>query len=211
MLAEVTVPSTSHRFHSTLITPAIQDMLNEANLEVADIGAVAVNLGPGSFTGIRTGVITARTMAQFLNLPLYAFNTFELIASQHPEQSCAIYLDAGRGKSYHAVLQVNTAELTVMTEPCLVMIPDSLTETPLEAHQLFCTQTLVPYFESAQAGKVALPEILPADFKTPSLMHALIQQAPANFLRDWESAHPLYIQQPSITIKPSPLGRVANG
>ncbi len=66
-----TLPSA--RGQTKYLIPAIDQLLKEANLSLADLSFIAVGNGPGSFTGTRIGVITAKTLAYASKLPLLSF------------------------------------------------------------------------------------------------------------------------------------------
>ena len=57
------------RRHAESLTPAIEFVCRQARIELTEIGAVAVDVGPGLFTGLRVGVATAKAMAQALRVP----------------------------------------------------------------------------------------------------------------------------------------------
>ncbi|NJL25094.1 MAG: tRNA (adenosine(37)-N6)-threonylcarbamoyltransferase complex dimerization subunit type 1 TsaB [Calothrix sp. SM1_5_4] len=61
--------------HSELATVKLQELLRDANTPLADLTHLAVNIGPGSFTGIRVGINLARTLAYGLALPCVRFCT----------------------------------------------------------------------------------------------------------------------------------------
>ena len=63
--------------HLSFLMPLIGEALEKANLKMSDIDAVAASEGPGSFTGIRIGVSSARAIAQALNLPCIAVPTLK--------------------------------------------------------------------------------------------------------------------------------------
>lgn len=194
LLVAQNVSCESHRYHSALMIPAIQDMLAEKDLTVQDLQAIAVNVGPGSFTGIRTGIITARTMAQFLNLPVHCFNTFELLAadSMYP---LAIYLDALRDRSYHATLSwCETGPKYWRQPPGLFTFNGHPPEHPMQA-RLLVSPGLVRHFPDTK------PSIIPDDFFSPSAMAKLMAQYGSRFSRAWQDVLPLYLQEPSITLK----------
>lgn len=90
--------------HSERLLWGIHRVLEARGLEVADLDAIAVGVGPGSFTGLRIGVSTARTLAQFLEKPLYPFSSLELLvkatkAMGDSSEAWAIR-DAFRGEWY---------------------------------------------------------------------------------------------------------------
>ncbi|RLD66659.1 MAG: tRNA (adenosine(37)-N6)-threonylcarbamoyltransferase complex dimerization subunit type 1 TsaB [Bacteroidetes bacterium] len=66
--------------HAKLLTVFIEELLVENNLKVADFDAIAVSMGPGSYTGLRIGVSAAKGLAYAANLPLIAVNTLQSIA-----------------------------------------------------------------------------------------------------------------------------------
>lgn len=81
--------------YSRRLLPAIDSMLREAELDKEAIRAVAVTAGPGSFTGVRLGVTTAKTLAHALGVPLYVFSTLERLAGRLPTWACGAGEGAG--------------------------------------------------------------------------------------------------------------------
>ncbi|MAI06175.1 MAG: tRNA (adenosine(37)-N6)-threonylcarbamoyltransferase complex dimerization subunit type 1 TsaB [Alphaproteobacteria bacterium TMED87] len=67
---------------SELIIPAIQEMLNTSNICYSDIDKLGVTVGPGSFTGIRVAVATARAIKLATNIECIAFTTTSVIARE---------------------------------------------------------------------------------------------------------------------------------
>lgn len=63
------------------LTPEILNMLNIAGVSAQDISLIGVTSGPGSFTGLRLGLITAKTFAQILEIPVITINTLDAIAA----------------------------------------------------------------------------------------------------------------------------------
>jgi tRNA threonylcarbamoyladenosine biosynthesis protein TsaB len=85
--------------------PLIDHLLRESGLEREQIGAVAAAAGPGSFTGIRIGVSTARAIAQGLSVPAVGVSTLEALAEGvlAPEVLICPMLDARRNQVYTAL------------------------------------------------------------------------------------------------------------
>lgn len=71
----------SQNDHASWIQPAIQRLLNNAGVKAVDLKAVAVVAGPGSYTGLRVGMATAKGICYALNLPLITIDTLFLMAN----------------------------------------------------------------------------------------------------------------------------------
>jgi tRNA threonylcarbamoyladenosine biosynthesis protein TsaB len=70
------------RNHAAMLTPLIEGLLNGQGISAAQLAAVAVSIGPGSYTGLRIGVSTAKGLCYGLDIPLMAIPTLKIIASQ---------------------------------------------------------------------------------------------------------------------------------
>jgi tRNA threonylcarbamoyladenosine biosynthesis protein TsaB len=68
--------------HGELLAPAITAVLDEAWVPRQDVTAVAVGVGPGPFTGLRVGLVTARTLGLALGIPVYGVCTLDVLAAQ---------------------------------------------------------------------------------------------------------------------------------
>ena len=78
--------------HSESALPFIDELLKNANLNINDIDVFAVNIGPGSFTGIRIGVALLKGLCSALSdKSIIAFNSFEPIAYAHKDSSYIIF------------------------------------------------------------------------------------------------------------------------
>ncbi len=86
------------------LIPMIQEMLNKAGIKPIDVRQLAVTLGPGSFTGVRIGMATARGMALALNIPLFGTTTLEAAALQTTGKVLSV-LDTKRGDFYTQLFQ----------------------------------------------------------------------------------------------------------
>ena len=79
VLAERAVPSGNR--HAELLTPAIRGVLEDAGLTMADLDAVVTGLGPGPFTGLRVGIVTALTLADARGLPVVGVCSLDAVGS----------------------------------------------------------------------------------------------------------------------------------
>ena len=98
VLVERTWRSTNN--HTVELVPAIVQMLDQQQMTVGDLTAVAVALGPGSFTGLRIGLSVAKGLCFVLKIPLVGIPSLDALAQAHSGQPlpiCAL-LAAGRGR-----------------------------------------------------------------------------------------------------------------
>jgi tRNA threonylcarbamoyl adenosine modification protein YeaZ len=70
------------RRHGELLAPGIVAVLDEAWVPRQDVTAVAVGVGPGPFTGLRVGLVTARTLGLTLDIPVYGVCTLDVLAAE---------------------------------------------------------------------------------------------------------------------------------
>ncbi len=67
--------NTNQKDHASFLQPAIQSMMNETNIQLKDLNAIAVTVGPGSYTGLRVGLSSAKGLCYALQLPLITLST----------------------------------------------------------------------------------------------------------------------------------------
>ena len=93
--------------HAENLTLFISDAVQEANVKLSDIDAIAVSKGPGSYTGLRIGVSTAKGLCYALNKPLIAIDTLQYMAlaltQKYPHAQACPMFDARRMEVYCAV------------------------------------------------------------------------------------------------------------
>jgi tRNA threonylcarbamoyladenosine biosynthesis protein TsaB len=88
--------------HARDLTSSISEMLTDAGLTPKELGRVFVSVGPGGYTGLRVGLMTAKTIAYTVGCPLVAVPTFTAIAEQAPTEAerVAVCADALQGLVY---------------------------------------------------------------------------------------------------------------
>ncbi len=91
--------------HSDTLMTAIDDVMNFSNLKIDDIDLIAVSIGPGSFTGIRIGVATAKGLALSKQKNIVGVNTLDILAAGTSETSIKVIplIDARKGRVYYSV------------------------------------------------------------------------------------------------------------
>ena len=115
--------------HSEKIMTLIDEILHEAGLTLRDIDGIAVSAGPGSFTGLRVGVSTAKGLAFASGHPVSAVSTLEALAhnfAPHIElgehDCCMPLIAARRGEVYAAAYTVRGDRLTCTMSPRVIGI-----------------------------------------------------------------------------------------
>jgi len=200
----------SKQFAASLIIPTVASLLNEVNWSKSSIDAIVVGVGPGSFTGIRVAVVTARTLAQALEIPLLGISEFECYAfkEQNKEFPVAIALNAGKKQYYCAHLsgssdlsnqsndKINKAQVNwdmtthhISEEDFkghldgfkhVIMLPESVSPDSAQPYNQAATQANLAYYR--------LEQILPTSGQLNKIF-------PYQFVK------PLYVRNASITIK----------
>ncbi|MGY1670030.1 tRNA (adenosine(37)-N6)-threonylcarbamoyltransferase complex dimerization subunit type 1 TsaB [Geodermatophilus sp. SYSU D00710] len=96
VLAERTVPSGNR--HAELLVPTVRAALADAGLALADVAAVVAGLGPGPFTGLRVGVVTAAALADACGIPAVGVCSLDAVGSG----ARTVVTDARRREVYWA-------------------------------------------------------------------------------------------------------------
>ena len=107
--------------HGELLAPLIDEVLQEAGAAASDLAAIGVGLGPGPFTGLRVGIVTAKVMGDALGIPTYGMSSLDVIGSDlsadalshdgEMEHSSAVVTDARRKQVYWATYSYEGARL----------------------------------------------------------------------------------------------------
>ena len=115
--------------HSTRLSVFIQEVLDECHLTPRDLGAVCVSTGPGSYTGLRIGVSSAKGFCYALGIPLLSVPTLLSMAAlyyrQHPDYTGLVcpMIDARRMECYTMMVD---AKLNVLRETSADVIAEGL-------------------------------------------------------------------------------------
>ena len=103
VLSEMNWYSPNH--HTVQLAPTVTEILKRSGFEITDLQALAVALGPGSFTGLRVGIAFIKGLALACHLPLFGIPTLDIVAAAQPLKQDPAYpvymaavLQAGRGR-----------------------------------------------------------------------------------------------------------------
>jgi tRNA threonylcarbamoyladenosine biosynthesis protein TsaB len=186
------------RRHAEQLAPAIRALTEWTGIRLDQLAAIAVDIGPGLFTGLRVGVTTAKVMAQALRIPVVPVVSLDLVASpvRHTRRTIVAVLDARRREVFHASYLPVPGGVQRVTEYG-VSTPDDLV-ADLEAtgdEVLLVGDGVATHrasFDALERAELAGPE-----FAAPSTA-ALVALASSRVEREefttpWE-VHPLYLR-----------------
>ncbi|MEO6088105.1 MAG: tRNA (adenosine(37)-N6)-threonylcarbamoyltransferase complex dimerization subunit type 1 TsaB [Umezawaea sp.] len=179
--------------HGELLTPHLQDALTEAGKTFADVDAIVVGAGPGPFTGLRVGLVTAAALGQALDRPVYPVPTPDAVAlAAGTGEPLLVATDARRKEVYWAVYD---AEGRRVDGPGVDRPADL-------AERGFDVRAAVGEGAVLYADVLGLPVVEP-HHPTPL---ALVQAAAAELLAGAEPGPltPLYLRRPDAV---EPVGR----
>ena len=112
--------------HSQTLMVMAEDVLKQCGKAAADVQAVAVAEGPGSFTGVRIGVAAAKGFAWGKQIPCYGISTLEAMAESLGVYSgivCPV-MDARRSQVYNALFRAEAGKLVRLTEDRAIALAD---------------------------------------------------------------------------------------
>lgn len=109
--------------HATNITLFIQKCLNQASKKINELDAIAISIGPGSYTGLRIGLSTAKGICYGQNIPLLAINSLDILAqgskSEKTHSLVIAMIDARRMEAYAAIYN-NALEPILKTHSMII-------------------------------------------------------------------------------------------
>jgi tRNA threonylcarbamoyladenosine biosynthesis protein TsaB len=196
--------STKARRHAETLAPAIEFLTTTTDTPLEEISVVAVDVGPGLFTGLRVGLATAKAIAHVLRVPMIGISSLDLLAFplRHTSRTIVTVIDARRGELFYASYRQvpggvqRTSDLQVGT-------PDDLLGDLMATHD---DHVLVG--DGALRYRDVLREAPGVEFAEQWLAHPsaapLVQLAHAKALREewvnpWE-LEPVYLRKPDAVI-----------
>lgn len=151
------------RAHQKVLLSQLDGLLEEKSLTVKDVSLIAIGQGPGSYTGLRVGFATARALAQALEVPIFAFPSFEAIVAPFFSQakSVLIAMDAKRNQIYLA-LYAWESEIKVIVPPS-VYSPEEAGKVISEhlSNAYLIGDAFIAYPEIAKEGRIYKNKVFP--------------------------------------------------
>lgn len=196
----------SDRRHAESLTPMIQFVLQQADAEMADLSAVAVDVGPGLFTGMRVGMAAAQSIAWTLELPMVPVCSLDAVAmnADWSDDLVVAALDARRGEVYWAVYRMrgSGAEPQRLTEPVVSSPEDLAIHLADRASHVVCVGSGFERY-TEQFEQLTYAQLMGPHAQFPSATHVVALAAHRIAADQTVSAadiQPMYLRAPDAEI-----------
>lgn len=194
------------RRHAESLTPMIHFVVRQAEATMSDISAVAVDIGPGLFTGMRVGIATAQSLAWALDIPVVPVCSLDALALNvnTEDTTVAAALDARRGEVYWALYRMsgNGQEPQRVTQPVVSSPEDMAIHLADRAEDVVCVGTgITRYKETFSANPWV--RVLGGETQFPSAT-AVVSLGTAALMDDRgvtpHAVEPMYLRAPDAEI-----------
>ena len=126
--------------HASFLQPAIKELLEKNNKAIGEVNAIAVTAGPGSYTGLRVGMASAKGLCYALHIPLITLNTLEVMGlsainktRDHSSLYCPM-IDARRSEVFAAIYD---STLNEILKPCSMILDISSFSEALKKSKIY--------------------------------------------------------------------------
>ncbi len=193
---------TKGRRHAETLVPAIDFVCRQADIELEEISVVAVDVGPGLFTGMRVGLAAGKAIAHALRVPMIGISSLDLLAfpCRHTDRVVVPVIDARRGEVFYSMYRQVPGGTQQVAEPAVGDVGD------LVADLLARSQDVLLVGDGALRYRDEILEDYHAEFGGDAHPSAapLVQLAHARALREdwvnpWE-VEPVYLRAPDAQI-----------
>ena len=193
------------RRHAETLVPAIEFLCHQIDVELDELGCIAVDIGPGLFTGMRVGIATGKALAQALRLPMIGVSSLDLLAFplRHSDRVIAAVVDAKRGELFSAFYRQVPGGVQRVTEPVVGKPEDLIADLLARGQEAVCVGGGALRYRAEIAEAVLRVEFAEQYLAHPSAA-PLVQLAHAKALReDWVNPWELqqmYLRRPDAQI-----------
>jgi tRNA threonylcarbamoyladenosine biosynthesis protein TsaB len=192
------------RRHAETLAPAIEFVCAQADVELSELGAIAVDIGPGLFTGMRVGLAAGKAMAQALRLPMIGISSLDLLAfpMRHSGRAVAAVIDARKGELFYAFYRPVQGGVQRVSEPAVGSVDDLVAEIIATGHDVVLVGDGALRYREEILAEVHCD--VAEQFMSHPSAAPLVQLAHAKALReDWVNPwdlQPMYLRAPDAQI-----------
>lgn len=170
--------SSAPKAHASLTAVFIQEMLAERGLTLADCDAVCVSMGPGSYTGLRVGVSTAKGLCFGAGKPLLAVGTLDTLVAQAMEE-----IPGQAGNDGQTVIPCNNGNPDLIGDPRFIIPMIDARRMEVYTAVFTSTPSVIPSEAEGSLRYVQITETTPAIIDENSFAEYL-EQGPVLFIGD---------------------------
>jgi tRNA threonylcarbamoyladenosine biosynthesis protein TsaB len=196
----------SDRRHAESLTPMIEFVLSQASITVNELSAIAVDVGPGLFTGMRVGMAAAQSMAWALEIPVVPLCSLDVLAmnANFSDGVVAASLDARRGEVYWALYRMHgvSGDPQRLTEPVVATPEDMAVHLADRGEDIVCVGSgfdrHAELFDNAPWA-----QLMGSASAFPSAVHGLtlaVHRIASDSTSDAYSIEPMYLRAPDAEI-----------
>jgi tRNA threonylcarbamoyladenosine biosynthesis protein TsaB len=190
------------RRHAETLVPAIEFCCQQSGVSLAEIGLVAVDVGPGLFTGMRVGLATGKALAQALRVPMIGIPSLDLLAFPHRQSDRVVVpvVDARKGEVFYAIYRPVPAGVQRVVEPRVASVDELVADLVARSQDTLCVG------DGALRYRREIRDGYHSEFADEAYPSAgqLVQLAHARALREeWaqpSDIHALYLRPPDADI-----------
>ena len=193
------------RRHAETLVPAIEFLCKQTDIEMTEFGAVAVDIGPGLFTGMRVGLAAAKAIAQALRVPMIGISSLDLLAFplRYADRPIAAVIDARKGEVFYAFYRPVPGGVQRVSEPRVGKSDDLVADILARGQNVICVgDGALRYKDEIDAESIRC-EFAEQFLAFPSAA-PLVQLAHARALREqWvnpRDIQPMYLRAPDAQI-----------
>ncbi|MFC3041640.1 tRNA (adenosine(37)-N6)-threonylcarbamoyltransferase complex dimerization subunit type 1 TsaB [Virgibacillus xinjiangensis] len=160
--------------HSVRLMPAIQQLMEEVSMKPEDLDQIVVAKGPGSYTGVRIGLSTAKSMAWALGIPVTGVSSLEVLSYQGRFFNGMVcpFFDARRGLVYSGVFEWGNERMSLIREEANLPMEDLLEDVAArEKKVLFISPDIAKHGERIRQYFGDLAVIPDAPYHMPKAGH----------------------------------------
>lgn len=193
------------RHHAEALVPAIDFLCHQANVTMREIGVVAVDVGPGLFTGMRVGIAAGKAIAQALRIPMIGISSLDLLAfpQRRTERLVVPVIDARRGEVYYAAYRSVPGGVQRIVEPTVASPDDLIGDLVARGDEVLCVGDGARVYREQLLAAVTKVDIADQSSPYPSAA-PLVRLAHARAMREeWvqpSALEPMYLRKPDAQI-----------
>ncbi len=128
------------RRHAEILVPAIEFMCRQADIELCELGCIAVDVGPGLFTGMRVGLASGKALAQALRIPMIGISSLDLLAfpHRHTDRVVVPVIDARKGEVFWAMYRQVPGGVQQVAAPTVGPVDELVADLLARSQEVLC-------------------------------------------------------------------------